>query len=628
MSDKFDFDQFEDAPEEFDFDQFEDAPGETEIAAEQAPEASEMGATRAALTGAEQGLTFGLADELGGAMGAALEGATTFPDQDESKLNQLSRLYQEYRDFNRERAQKAEQDQPGAFMAGDVAGGLVLPGGALKSAGKQVLKAGGKQLAKSALKRKAAAAGAGVGALEAAGRTEEDLTSLEGATDVALGSAAGGLMGGILGKIGKKFSQKSLEEASKTAAKDSNIAALKSIGAKAKDMKDEFGLKTRATATLEDAKGAGKTLIDEGILEAKQGIDEVKESIVNKMEEVANQRINPAAKILDEKVVDMDLGAFSDDFNNFAQKIDNDVTDVVSGAEFAKGSDRALYKNMQEATELLGEKVDNALNSPNKIEELVNIKRQLQKQVNWDDPQANAYNEFLVKMQANVSGLINDMSQKIDPEVAKEMVDANKVYGNLTRVNRIAGDELARDLAKDDKISLGEWVTAGVVSGLSGIKALGPAVVAGKRLVEKTTKKDTGRLLNTIEAFQKARSSKNLARRAQDPSLMDEGLRTLERGSAGAREAQVGAAVLDEQQPEKPYEKNKQIGQYIEEATPETLNAASERVLEQHGKDGAKLAATLNKVAEKDRIGRRALLFSIMQDPNNRRMLGLNQEQE
>ena len=579
--------------------------------------APKIGMGESALRGSEQGLTMGFADELGGAIGAGIEGAMESPDQGESKLNQLQRLYNEYRDFNRERYKEAEEANPGAFMAGDMAGSMLMPGGVAKGGAKALSKVGLKTAAKKA---------AATGALESAGRTEEDLTSAEGIRDVAVGTGTGLVGGKILGKIGSKFGKEALEEGAEKAAKESNIAAMKSIGAKAKDFRDEFGFKTNKRATTKTAKGTGTTLVDEGVIKAKQGIDETKEQIVSKLDEVGSQRISPTAKKLDELGNELPLETFADDVNRFDDKMNEALENIAGGSAYAKGADKAVYENMHETAGVLRQDILEALESPNKIEELVEIKRKLQSQVNWNDPQATSYNEFLVNAQGNINEMINGMSQKIDSNLAKEMIDANKTYSNLINANKIAGDEVTREMAKEGGLGFRDYLASGVISTIGNNKVLGPAFIGSKKIIEKATGKDTGRLLDTFEAFRKAKKAKSLSERAANygglDKLIGENTDEIATGAVGAT-----AAMLDSQKPDAPYKKNREIGQYIESADPQTLNAAADKVTQQYGKDGEKLALTLQKVSEKDRIGRRALLFSILQDPNNRRMLGIDKEE-
>lgn len=85
--------------------------------------------------GAQQGLTFGHADELGAALGAGLEkaagtpvgpeGFPLVPGAEPTKDKKLSDLYQEYLDASRKRIGNAESANPVAAGAGNLAGGAL-----------------------------------------------------------------------------------------------------------------------------------------------------------------------------------------------------------------------------------------------------------------------------------------------------------------------------------------------------------------------------------------------------------------------------------------------------------------------------------------------------------------------
>lgn len=126
--------------------------------------APEISAPTSALRGAEQGLTLGFADELGAGLGAGLE-KTLGPDQGQN----LSDLYQEYLKFNRDRYKQAEEANPISSTVGAIAGGALLPLGAVGKLGGVPAKL--PKLAKTMLEgaRVGAVAGgiAGVGGSEA-----------------------------------------------------------------------------------------------------------------------------------------------------------------------------------------------------------------------------------------------------------------------------------------------------------------------------------------------------------------------------------------------------------------------------------------------------------------------------
>lgn len=615
-------------------------------------EAKDISQGESAVRGLEQGATFGFADELGGAMGAAMEGVANKPMEGESKVNQLKRVYDEYREFNRKRYSDAEEANPKSFMAADMAGGLLLPGGAAKAGAKL----GAKQIAKQAVK-----AGAATGALESAGRTEEELLSAQGATDVALGTAGGAALGKLLGKIGSGRSKEALESTKGVLEKDANVAAFKSIGARAKDFKDELGLKTNKRATADSYKGTGKTLLDEGVIKPRQSIEGVKESIVDKLDEVAKDRMSPAAKGIDDIIKESPVEEFAPAFNKFTDDIDNSLIDNIKSAKYAQEGDQSMYSSMSNTMKVVVEDVENALSSPQKVESLVDIKRQLQKKVNWNDPASEGYNSFLMDLQGKVSGVIDDISEKASPELAKQMKSANKTYSNLLRANDVSGTELSKDMASEGGLGFRDYLASGVISAATDVPMLGPAVIGGKKVIEKVTGKDTGKLLNTLEAFHKNKKALKLGDRidSMDNPLsqkvsdsfsdaMDSGGNVVTGALRGTKDVigdVVGAGVdaaannaekltravsttVDDQKNQDPVSRNKEIGSFIESADPETISNASSKVREEYGEDGTMLANTLDQISQKDMFGRRALIFSLMQDPNNRRMLGIGKKEE
>ena len=102
----------------------------------------ETGKGEALLRGAAQGASFGFADELTAALGAA---GRFVGLGDESKG--FGEDYSEIVGESREAYKKASEDQPGTFLAGEIAGGAVIPGGIALRAGKGAL-----AVAKSAAK--------------------------------------------------------------------------------------------------------------------------------------------------------------------------------------------------------------------------------------------------------------------------------------------------------------------------------------------------------------------------------------------------------------------------------------------------------------------------------------------
>jgi hypothetical protein len=186
MADKNKITDWEDIPLKSSSDSIDDWQ---DIPLDASKDENSVSASEAALLGTGQGLTFGLSDELIGAVSAVPSLFTP----GESVLD----AYKRYRDIERERIKRAEEEQYGAYLGGEIAGGLptmLIPG------------LGVAKLAKGASMGKklfeAAKLGSKIGAAYGAGKSEAELS--EGdigglTTDVALGAGVGAV-GGAAGE--------------------------------------------------------------------------------------------------------------------------------------------------------------------------------------------------------------------------------------------------------------------------------------------------------------------------------------------------------------------------------------------------------------------------------------------
>jgi len=164
-----------------------------------APEREEMGAIEAGISGLGEGSSFGYGDELAGAVGAAIDRPVTYlmdkyagVPEDMAGVPEDSNFvdrYKGHRDSARSYQKQAQEDQPGAFMGGQLAGGLAS-GIALGGVGPQSL------VGKAALE----------GGAYGLGTSEADLTEGEygqAALDTAIGAGTGALLGKGLQKGGQ-----------------------------------------------------------------------------------------------------------------------------------------------------------------------------------------------------------------------------------------------------------------------------------------------------------------------------------------------------------------------------------------------------------------------------------------
>lgn len=125
------------------------------------------------IRGGLQGASFGLGDEIAGAVTAPFTGMS----------------YEQARDVSRERNALAQTANPGTYLAGELGGGLAMPGGIFASAarGAKILPTAVRALSVPA---RASIAGGGVGGLAGAGYSEAD-TAGGVAIDAAQGAGIG-----------------------------------------------------------------------------------------------------------------------------------------------------------------------------------------------------------------------------------------------------------------------------------------------------------------------------------------------------------------------------------------------------------------------------------------------------
>jgi len=186
---------------------------------------SDVGGIEAGLRGAVRSITWGAGDEIGGgleALGSMVGvrglGSPYLKDvrleTDEEDKQDLSEIYSKMRDRRRDLHKETEKAQPGAYLAGQVGGGLataLIPGGALLQATKGAT-TGAKILA-------GAAAGGVGGGIVGAGESEAELIGKDKeigrfATDVAKGAGIGAVAGGGLaggGVLAKKGFDKTMD---------------------------------------------------------------------------------------------------------------------------------------------------------------------------------------------------------------------------------------------------------------------------------------------------------------------------------------------------------------------------------------------------------------------------------
>lgn len=157
-----------------------------------APQKSETGAFSAAAQGIGQGLTFGFADELEGAVRGGVDALTS--------EKSFSDAYAERVGNARERLDAARNDQPLAFYGGEIGSALLVPGGLAKMGVKGAL-AKSADLGLGARSLAAAKEGAAYGMAYGAGTGEGEGKLSSAASGALLGGGVGAAVPGAIDAV-------------------------------------------------------------------------------------------------------------------------------------------------------------------------------------------------------------------------------------------------------------------------------------------------------------------------------------------------------------------------------------------------------------------------------------------
>jgi len=166
-----------------------------EIQAELSRRAELPSQGESALRGAAQGASLGFSDELAG-LGGGVADMTKALFSGELDEASFVDFYRKHRDEARAANVAAQEANPLTYLGSEIAGGLVMPGGA----GTQAVKG----LSKGAKVLQGAKTGAGFGAAAGLGMSEQDSVMgdvVETAKGAALGSVVGGAIPAVAGAI-------------------------------------------------------------------------------------------------------------------------------------------------------------------------------------------------------------------------------------------------------------------------------------------------------------------------------------------------------------------------------------------------------------------------------------------
>lgn len=638
------FEEVELTPEEIGFDDgFEEVPVGGELGfsdivqeedqAETAPIYDEApGSAETMLQHGTQGMALGFGDELAGGFEAAgravglegvggpiseigIAGEEWSPTLDKEKLLQS---YREGRDKQRGRLSETEVANPKTAIASDLVGGLATPGALFKAATKvPAIAKTAANVDKLSKVKKAAVTGAGLGAAESAGRSDADLTQGEFgefAGDVAIGTGVGGAAGGLVGKVAQKFEGKNLANKAKKLTEEADDEALRVLGAGKKELKS--ATKSRYG---NDPNEAGIQAIKEGLISPLDKPTDV----YNKAKTIKKQIGKGYDELIDRFEGKIRLDETMDDAPDFAKRYTEDVRQKVMNS-----IDENVDITEQQSANLL-KQVDNleprileALDSSNPIKELQNLYVKYNKHffnsAKNKSPAVEAGGIMRQSIKEIQRKLVNQVDE-VGQESAAQFKKLDKRYSNIIDLEEIALDATT----KGHKIGFGDFM-AGATAKLTGIPGVGEVVTGASIASKKILKTDLQDVVGKTNVLKKYKKAQKLQKLSEDPGKVRE---TISESPSifSAATTTTGAAALDSQKSkEAPYKMHQRAAKMAERATPEMLTKQAQDLRNEHGEEGEKLASILEKMSEKDKGGRRALMFHILQSPHHRKMLGVS----
>ena len=212
------------------------------------------------------------------------------------------------------------------------------------------------------------------------------------------------------------------------------------------------------------------------------------------------------------------------------------------------------------------------------------------------------------------------MADRVEPGISKKFKELDKVYTNLLDLEMITLQ--ATDSKEVGYLShLARGGIARMVTRIPGIEA---PVAAGSILTKVGAGKDVTKVAEAISAQRLFKKAKSLAEKAENPSLLRKKVADnpeIAAAMAGTSAGIFGSKFNLTDQKIEPYKLNQKAAKIIEKATPETIMQEAQKIREMHGESGERLAMTLEKLSKADRIGKQGLLFTILSNPHNVRML-------
>lgn len=540
----------------------------------------------AALEGFGQGATFGLSDELAGATGGLADTLINDQDPSKNKLEQLVQNYKLYRDNARNYNKELQESNPKSFLAGEVAGGIaspvneLLPGAGLAKDASFATKLG-----------KSMQAGTTAGALAGLG-TSEGQTIGEDVANTAKGAGTGLVAGTALpiaAGLGK-FARNSVT--------DTKLA--KALGKAYKyGQSGEDVVSAQATRPLEQS--------------ISDTAKETSQDIINNAADLAKGQRN----IINSDTKQYDLGNFTDQIDDQIAKLKNgppgseaDIAKLEAMKDYINkskpelpDSSRNILANSSEYKDYVGKS-----NPRMSLDKLNDLKKQFQGMAevnpNYTDRMTTSEGEKAAKeLKNSLYGAINDANEPLASQ--------NKLISNFNNqlesagLNNIDANRMEPGDLRKTQEYLTKLITSSEKEGITPqnmrerIEALKSAVVDTNPGLANKINDTFSDLSNKYQLNQYAN---------KDAPLLGLNLMPVKQGTIRAAQ-ETGKFMAD-------------LSSGLSSKTPEFFKSLGSTLASSADEGSQHLAPVIQKLADRDLSGRKALIFTIMQNPMYRKILG------
>lgn len=422
-----------------------------------------------AARGYSQGATLGFADELGGVIGAGIDKVAGLFGDSPTEVNKklaeqgfkgdigptdFGSAYKQSRNEQRIDDAKAQEANPWTYGLSNVAGSMALPG---------------LSAAKGASALKAGAFGAGMGAAQGAGNTEE-IASMKALEDILTGAAFGGASSAAMQGLSNKIGNIKSEDVQNSLKGIANSQAARALGA-------ERGTIKKLGADQVDE--IGRYALDNKLLTPFSNIDDViarNEAVKNK----AGQAMGDVFSQIDE------AGASTFNPNVAAKRMENELGDFWRDP--INRGEANQFDNILES-------IKNRGSNDISLQDAQLLKEKIGKTANWKNNLVVTDKE---KMAREAYDLVNKYIDE-SADVASDLMGtqglkdtlkgARKTYSGAKGAESLLENKQAREQGNkmfgltDSILGGAGLASAPITNGSSIIPAA--SIVGGKKLLEK-----------------------------------------------------------------------------------------------------------------------------------------------